>query len=80
MILHLFDGVQGPLGPDRKHGELGYDHTGRVEVDYFYQVEQWLIEMPSFDPTVIRGELHADGKIVARWRKNDAGRFERDDG
>jgi len=39
-----------------------------------------LIEMPSFDPTVIRAELHVDGEIIGRWRKNDAGRFKRDDG
>lgn len=78
--LNLFDGTHGPLGPGRKHGPLGYDHAGRVEVDYLYQAEQYMIEMPEINPEVVRAELHRGGAVVARWSRAGDGTFAKEAG
>lgn len=43
MKLFLHDNT--PAKPGEKHGEDGPIHTGSVDVDYEYQVEQWVIEV-----------------------------------
>lgn len=55
----------------KEHGPLGPSHRGTLTVDYEYQLEQFLIDLPKDDPKATR-VVSEDGR---EWRKTDKGEF-----
>jgi hypothetical protein len=71
MILNLFDAT--PEDSDTTdHGPLGKAHAARVEVDYQYQVEQWVIEMGTDHPEIIRAECE---DLRRKWTRDSPTTF-----
>jgi hypothetical protein len=66
MILNLFDAT--PEDSDiTDHGPLGPAHAARIEVDYEYQVEQWVIEIGIDHPEIVRAECE---DIKRKWTRD----------
>jgi len=71
MILNLFDAT--PEDSDTKdHGPLGPAHAARVEVDYAYQVEQWVIEIGQDHPEIVRAECE---DLHRKWKRESTTTF-----
>ena len=77
MILNLFDSADKPdhvtiqdgcgvcIVPN--HGPLGLSHAARVEVDYEYQIEQWVFEIGKDHPEIVRAECE---DLKRKWKRD----------
>lgn len=76
MILNLFDSTpedSDTTNHDPFHGPLGPAHAALVEVDYAYQVEQWVIDIGKEYPKIVRAECP---DIKRKWNRNSPTTFE----
>ena len=71
MILNLFDATPED-SETTDHGPLGNAHAARVEVDYPYQIEQWVIEMGTDHPEIIRAEYE---DLRRKWTRDSPTTF-----
>jgi hypothetical protein len=72
MILNLFDATPESEPMEKRaieKGALSSAHAARVEVDYEYQVEQWVIDIANDQPDIVRAECPDIGR---KWVRDSA--------
>jgi hypothetical protein len=57
-----------PAKPGEKHGPGGPTHCGNIQVDYEYQLEQWLIDLVVDQPEVVKVKA-PDGRVWVRQNR-----------
>jgi hypothetical protein len=71
ILLNLFDAT--PEDSDTTdHGPLGPAHAARVKVDYEFQVEQWVIEIGTDYPEIVRAECE---DLKRKWKRDSKRTF-----